>query len=148
MSSDVSIREVGTVAHELLPVPVSITDDMVDYLGHVTASAHLEIFEHARWRWFSALWRDDEPSYVLARQELDYERELLVHDGPIEVTIAVESLGQRSVTIRETISSDAARIHTRSRAVLVRWDRASRRSMAFELHEHAGLERLAAAARL
>jgi len=121
-------------------VDLDLRDERVDYLGHITAAAHLAIFEEARARWLMAIMDDDQPSFVLAHQELDYRRELLLSARPITVSVAPVSLGATSLTIVEEIRS-ATGVHTESRAVLVRWDRAGRRPMAFPSVERERIER-------
>ena len=104
--------------------------EYVDYLGHVTAAAHLTLFEEAHWRWLAEITGDSHPAFVLARLELDYRHELLAEDGPVRVTIAPVEVTRSSTTVEEMLVS-ARGIHTQARAVIVRWDRAARRSMPF-----------------
>ncbi|MFF8605623.1 acyl-CoA thioesterase [Streptomyces sp. NPDC015346] len=122
-------------------VPIELTEELTDYLGHVTAYAHLKLLEEARWRWLRDLWHESEPAFVLARQELDYRRELLVDDGPAAVEIAVERLSRSSFTLAERIVTSGTTLHTTSRAVLVRWDRSERCSTPLKRHELALLAR-------
>lgn len=120
-------------------IDLDLSEDWVDYLGHVTATAHLAIFEDARTRWLMTIMDSDQPSFVLVRQELDYRRELLLSAGPVTVTVTPLELGRSSVTIAEAIRSTAGE-HTESRAVLVRWDRGRRCATPFLPFERERLE--------
>lgn len=106
---------------------LDIGPEVTDYLGHVTAYAHLLLLEQARWSWLADAWGVPEPTFVVARQELDYRREIVVADSPVTVVAAVERISRSSFVVREEIVSGAPEIvHTTSRAVLVRWDTALR----------------------
>jgi acyl-CoA thioesterase FadM len=106
-----------------------------DYLGHVTATVHLELFEEARAAWMAEITDDPTPAFVVARQEIDYRRELLVDQGPVTVAVKPLEVSTSSATVRETLKSATGLLHTESRAVLVRWDRERRRSMPFHSFE-------------
>jgi acyl-CoA thioesterase FadM len=120
---------------------LDLKEEWVDYLGHVTAAAHLAIFEEARTRWLMTIMDDDQPSFVLVRQELDYRRELLFSTGRVSASVTAVRLGRSSLTIVEAIRSSVG-IHTESRAVLVRWDRTRRCSMHFPPIERGRIEHL------
>lgn len=98
-----------------------------DYLGHMTATAYLMFFEEARVAWLSTSLHQREPAYVVARQEIDFERELLRSDSPITVEIAVTSAGNSRIDLHERLTSANGRRHATSRASLVMWDRTHRR---------------------
>lgn len=114
---------------------LELREDHTDYLGHVTAAVHLHLFEAARTAWLAEVMDDPAPSFVLARQELDYRRELRLPDGPVTVAIEVLRLTRSTVTVHEVMTSRAGLLHTESHAVLVRWDRDRRRSTPFLEHE-------------
>ena len=109
----------------------------VDYLGHVTAAAYLALFEEARAAWIGAVAEDGLATYVVARQVIDYRRELLFAEGPVRVTINVESVGERSVDVSEVLETDAGELRTTSSATLVMWDRDSREARAISTAERA-----------
>ena len=118
---------------------IDLRDEWVDYLGHITATAHLALFEEARALWLATVMDDDEPAFVLARQELDYRSELLRNAGSVTVSISPVALGRSSVTVAERLSSGAG-LHTESRAVLVRWNTEARSAMAFPALERSRIE--------
>jgi acyl-CoA thioesterase FadM len=120
-------------------IVLDLEEESVDYLGHVTAAAHLAMFEESRARWLMTIMDADEPSFVLVRQELDYRRELLLSAGRVSVSVTAVGLGRSSLEIVEAIRSLAG-VHTESRAVLVRWDRARRCSMHFPPVERGRIE--------
>lgn len=112
-------------------IELPLRADYVDYLGHVTAAAHLALCEEARTRWLMRVLEEGQPAFVLARQELDYRRELLLTDGPVIVSVTPVALTRSTVTVDETVSSRSGVLHTASKAILVRWDRQERHSMPF-----------------
>ncbi len=112
-------------------VDLPLADEYVDYLGHVTAAAHLTLFEVAHTRWLASVMDDDAPSFVLAHVELDYRRELLQDDGPARVEVRPVRIGRTSVVVAERMCGRDGTLRTESRAVLVRWDRVARRSRVF-----------------
>ncbi|MCC3313717.1 acyl-CoA thioesterase [Nocardia africana] len=99
-----------------------------DYLGHVSAAAYLALFEEARVRWLAGGAGHTEPSYVVAVQNIEYLREVRLADSPIRVSIRVEDLSTRRFAITEEMHAVDGELHARSRATLVGWDRAERRS--------------------
>ncbi|GAA1949001.1 hypothetical protein GCM10009798_05270 [Nocardioides panacihumi] len=109
---------------------IALRAEYVDYLGHVTAAAHLTLVEEAHGRWLAEVTDDPMPSFVLVRLELDYRRELLLDDGPVQATVAPLVVTRSTVTVEEALTSSRA-VHTQARAILVRWDRDRRRSMPF-----------------
>lgn len=111
-----------------------------DYLGHMTATAYLALIEEARVAWLAAASQDGQPSYVLARQNLEFHREILAEDSPIKITIRPMSIGERHVEVEELLVGSRGTIHATSRATLVAWDRALRVSRPFSAVERGLLE--------
>jgi acyl-CoA thioester hydrolase len=112
----------------------------LDYLGHVTAAEYLAIFEEGRAAWLSARFQIPLPIYVVARQEIDFDREVRLEDGPITVSIYLLRVGTRSLQIAETMCSRVGAVHARSRARLVMWDVDTRSSRELTAAERAALE--------
>ncbi|MFI7006555.1 acyl-CoA thioesterase [Streptomyces sp. NPDC050145] len=119
---------------------LELREEYVDYLGHVTAAAHLTLFELAHGHWLAELMADPAPAFVLVRLELDYRRELLLADGPVIASLAPVRLTRSTVVIQEELRTAARGVHTEATATLVRWDRVRRRSMPFPASERAGIE--------
>lgn len=120
------------------PMPLRFRD--LDYLGHVTAAEYLAIFEEARAAWLSQCFNTSFPTYVVARQEIDFERELRMHEGPIMVSIELARIGARSLQVEETLESRGGTVHARSRATLVMWNPEERRSRELTEAERTALE--------
>jgi len=99
----------------------------LDYLGHVTAAAYLAHFEETRSAWIAEILDIRFPIYVVAHQEIEYLREVLLEDSPLTITVAVSKIGRSSMVIAETLLSRDGTLHARSRATLVMWDREIRR---------------------
>lgn len=108
-----------------------LVDEYVDYLGHITATAHLALFEQSRTLWLSEITGELEPAFAVIRQELDYRHELLTGDGPVRVDLRVVRLSRSTVTIEERLESASGDLRTESHAIFARWDRSARRSMPF-----------------
>jgi acyl-CoA thioester hydrolase len=98
----------------------------LDYLGHITAAAYLVYFEEARAAWLAETWQIRLPAYVVARQELQYVREVLVEDSPLTISIVPVRLGNASFDIEESLVTNSGDCRNRSRATLVNWDPAGR----------------------
>lgn len=114
-----------------IDIHLQLHEAHVDYLGHVTAAAHLILLEEAHAAWLSSVMDDDMPSFVLAHLEMDYRREILLADGPVAVTIRPVRIGRSSLTIEEQMLGSDGTVRTEARVVLVRWDRDGRRAIAF-----------------
>lgn len=121
------------------PMPLRFRD--LDYLGHVTAAEYLAMFEEGRAAWLSDRLQTDFPAYVVARQEIDFDRELRMHQGPVTLKIQLTRLGTKSLEVSETLESRDGTIHARSRATLVMWNPHARRSRKLTGGERAVLER-------
>jgi acyl-CoA thioester hydrolase len=100
----------------------------IDSLGHLTAVAYMPLFERARWEWLSYVSGDPSPSYVLAYQQIRYEREVLLDDSPVRIAVQLDRIGRQSLTLSETLATAAGEIGARSGARLVSWDQDARRA--------------------
>jgi acyl-CoA thioesterase FadM len=119
---------------------LQLCENDVDYLGHITAAAHLKLFDDARTGWLAEVTNDPLPPFVVVRQELDYRRELRLTDGPVTITTEPLGLSRSTVTVHERMASERDTLHTESHAVLVRWDRERRRSTPFSARERQRIE--------
>jgi acyl-CoA thioester hydrolase len=119
--------------------PLTLRFRDLDYLGHVTAAEYLAMFEEGRAAWLSHKFETPYPTYVVARQEIDFDRELRMHEGPVVLSIQLVGMGAKSLHISETLESRAGTVHARSRATLVMWDPDTRRSREFTEAERAAL---------
>ncbi|MDV3125197.1 thioesterase family protein [Mycobacterium sp. 21AC1] len=86
------------------------------------------MLDEARTQWISQVLRSEVPdSYVVARIELDYRRELRKEDDAVAVTFSVNRVGNTSLTLDEQVRSQASGAHiAEAKATIVFWDRASR----------------------
>jgi acyl-CoA thioester hydrolase len=112
----------------------------LDYLGHVTAAAYLMFFEEARVNWLVDLWRTPFPAYVVARQEIEFLREVALDDSPVELSIDLVHLGTSSFDVEESLTVSSGFRTTRSKATLVAWDRPGRCARPLAEAERRGLE--------
>jgi acyl-CoA thioester hydrolase len=109
-----------------------------DALGHVNHAVFVTYLEEGRDAFFAATLGSD-PSYVVARLELDLRAEVLLPDRRVVVTVAPETLGTTSLTTRETIRRPSGELAAQARVVTVRWDPLSRKPVPFTGSERARL---------
>jgi acyl-CoA thioester hydrolase len=120
----------------------------MDALGHVNQAVYHELLEEARTELISALPSYDKHSFVMARVELDYRREIPLNHRFVEVTLLVESIGRSSITLTQQIYRSDGELAADGRSVMVAWDeqrRGSRPMTEKELAALAGLQAAAAA---
>jgi acyl-CoA thioester hydrolase len=114
----------------------------LDSFGHVNHVVFLTYLEEARDEWLGrALGNpDDVWSYVVARVEIDYRRELRLEDDVVVARCRLERIGNSSVTTRESISKRDGELAAEARAVLVARDEESGRSRPIHDRERAAFE--------
>jgi acyl-CoA thioester hydrolase len=102
----------------------------MDALGHVNHVVYLTYLEEARDAAIAWILRDTpgEGGYVVARVTIDYRRELRLADGPVVVSCAVTTIGGASAQTRETIHTATGELAAEAEAVVVKFDRETRRS--------------------
>ena len=120
-------------------VPVRWRD--TDGQGHVNHAVFLTYLEEARDAFYEHVIGTD-PSYVVARIEVDLRAEVRHPDRQVTVRIQAERLGTSSLTTRETILISAGDVVAEARVVTVRWDPVQHRAILFSDAERV---RLAAA---
>jgi acyl-CoA thioester hydrolase len=123
-------------------VPVRWRD--TDAQGHVNHAVFLTYLEEARDAFYAQVIGAD-PSYVVARVEIDLRAEVRHPDRQVTVRIQAERLGTTSLTTRETILTSSGKLVAEARVVTVRWDPGQRTSVPFSEAER---QRLAEAVAL
>lgn len=121
--------------------PVVVRWRDTDALGHVNHAVFLTYLEEGRDAFFTQVLGSD-PSYVVARLEVDFRAEVREPGQQVTVTIAAERLGRTSLTTREAIAGPSGETIAEARVVTVRWDAAARKPAPFTGQER---ERLRAA---
>jgi acyl-CoA thioester hydrolase len=101
-----------------------------DALGHVNHAVFLTYLEEGRDAFFAGTLRSD-PSYVVARLEVDLRAEVRLSDRRVTVRVEVESLGTTSLTTRERIFVPSGEVAAEARVVTVRWDPDQRKPVPF-----------------
>jgi acyl-CoA thioester hydrolase len=110
-----------------------------DALGHVNHAVFVTYLEEGRDAFFVETLRSD-PSYVVARLEVDLRAEVRLEDRRVMVRVEVESLGTTSVTTRETIFVPSGEVAAEARVVTVRWDPDQRKPVPFTETERRQLD--------
>ena len=102
----------------------------MDAYGHVNHVVYLTYLEEARDAAIARILRETpgEGGYVVARVAIDYRRELRLSDGPVVVSCAVTTIGGASAQTRETIHTATGELAAEAEAVVVKFDRETRRS--------------------
>jgi acyl-CoA thioester hydrolase len=120
----------------------------MDAYGHVNHVVYLTYLEEARDAAIARILRETpgEGGYVVARVAIDYRRELRLSDGPVVVSCAVTTVGGASAQTRETIHTATGELAAEAEAVVVKFDRETRRSRQWTDDERQALA--AAGARL
>jgi len=109
----------------------------MDALGHVNHAVFLTYLEEGRDACFEQLFGDLD--YVMVRLEIDMRAEIRLADEQVTVQIAVERMGNSSLTTRETIRTRDGQIAAEASVVTVRWDPKARTSLPFTEPERAKL---------
>jgi acyl-CoA thioester hydrolase len=102
----------------------------MDAYGHVNHVVYLTYLEEARDAEIARILRETPGSggYVVARVAIDYRRELRLADGPVVVSCRVMTIGGASAQTRETIHTATGELVAEAEAVVVNFDRKTRRS--------------------
>jgi acyl-CoA thioester hydrolase len=114
----------------------------LDSFGHVNHVVFLTYLEEARDEWLGrALGSpDDVWSYVVARIEIDYRRELRLDDDVVVARCRLERIGNSSITTRESISTRGGELAAETSAVLVARDEETGRSRRIHQRERTAFE--------
>ena len=112
-----------------------------DAQGHVNHAVFLTYLEEGRDAFYAQVLGID-PSYVVARLEVDLRAEVRHPDRQVTVRIQAERLGTTSLTTQETILTPSGEVAAEARVVTVRWDPSHRQPIPFSQAER---DRLAAA---
>ena len=117
-------------------VPIRWRD--LDILGHLNQSVYHELLEESRGQLFASLDGNAFP-FVLVHVELDYRHEVRHHDGYVENETRVVDVGNRSVTVADTMFLPDGTVAAEGRSVLVAWDMDARTSRRLTDVERAAL---------
>ena len=105
----------------------------VDVYGHVNNVTYLEYFQEARIAFMSRITRDVESAkdinVVVARSQVEYVRPVTHRSEPYRVETWISRLGQRSMVVDSALV-DGDEVLSRSRVVMVFFDRRTQRSAA------------------
>jgi len=112
-----------------------------DAQGHVNHAVFLTYLEEGRDAFYLQVLGSD-PSYVVARLEVDLHAEVRYPDQQVTVRIQAERMGTTSLITRETILTPSGEVAAEARVVTVRWDSGERQPIPFGPSERT---RLAAA---
>src|ERR1700720_690209 len=110
-------------------VPIRWRD--TDAQGHVNHAVFLTYLEEARDAFYAQLIGAD-PSYVVARVEIDLRAEVRHPDRQVTVRIQAERLGTTSLTTRETILTSSGDVAAEARVVAGRWGPGQRQPIPFD----------------
>ena len=83
-------------------VPIQVRFRVLDSLNHVNNAVYVTYLEFARIAYWNALLKNERPSMLVARVEMDYLRPVLLHDV-VEVLVRTSEIGTKSFTMRYEI---------------------------------------------
>jgi acyl-CoA thioester hydrolase len=115
----------------------------LDVYGHVNHAVYLTYLEECRDEWLGRTLGDPATiwSYVVARVEIDYRRELTLDDDAVVVRCRLERIGNSSVRTHESVSTREGELSAEAQAVLVARDDESGSSRPLTEVERAAFER-------
>jgi acyl-CoA thioester hydrolase len=115
----------------------------LDVYGHVNHAVYLTYLEECRDEWLGGALGDPATiwSYVVARVEIDYRRELTLDDDVIVARCRLQSIGNSSVRTHESVSTRNGELAAEAQAVLVARDDETGRSRPLSESEQAAFER-------
>jgi acyl-CoA thioester hydrolase len=116
---------------------VSVRWRDTDALGHVNNAVYLTYLEEARDAFYLRTLGD--PSYVVARIEIDFRAEIRHADRAVRAEIAVERLGTTSLTTREILLKADGEVAAEARVTTLRWDQDARAAVPFSDEHRARL---------
>lgn len=108
------------------PVVVRWRDS--DALAHVNHAVFLTYLEEGRDAFLTTVMGPN-PMYVLARLEIDFERELRIERRQVVVTVSVERVGRTSIVLNEAILDAKGATAASARTTIVAWDPGERRPL-------------------
>jgi acyl-CoA thioester hydrolase len=116
----------------------------IDGLGHLNQGRYHDLLGSARMRVLTepldGRGRDPDGrdgTFVVARTELDYRREVRLADGHVDVCARIARVGTKSVTIENEIRRPDGVVAARGVTTMVAWDRDARASRAVSGAERA-----------
>lgn len=115
----------------------------LDVYGHVNHAVYLTYLEEGRDEWLGRALGDPGTiwSYVVARVEIDYRRELTLDDDVAVARCRLDRIGTSSVRTHESISTRDGEVAAEAQAVLVARDEESGRSRPLTDAERSAFER-------
>ena len=115
----------------------------LDAFNHVNHVVFLTYLEEVRDEWLGRVLGDAALvwSYVIARVEIDYRRELTLEDDAVVARCSLEWLGTKSVTTSESVITRDGETAAEAKAVLVARDEETGRSRVITDEERAAFER-------
>lgn len=94
------------MANKIYQATIQIRWADSDRLGHVNNAKFIEYAQEARVQFIAELFPEEisfENSLVVRRLEVDFERPLFDHSGPLSVEVSVLRIGGASFTVRHRI---------------------------------------------
>ena len=118
----------------------------LDVYGHVNHAVYLTYLEECRDEWLGGALGDPSTiwSYVVARVEIDYRRELRLEDDVVVACCGLVRIGTSSIRTRESLVTRSGETAAEAEAVLVARDEETGRSRPLTAVERAAFERAAA----
>jgi acyl-CoA thioester hydrolase len=111
----------------------------IDALGHLNAVSYAYLYQEACGDFIVEAWADPDASYVVARMDIRYLREIRLHESPVRVYVRVDRVGRSGFDAAMVICSASGNVCSTVAASLAAWNRERHRSREMTLAERDGL---------
>lgn len=113
-----------------------------DELGHLTAARYADLYQEAAGDFVVEAWRDPGASYVVARLDIAFLREIRREGSPVLLGVKPTRVGRAGFELAMTVSDGTGGVCSRATGVYVAWDGESRGARPMTEAERAGLSAL------
>lgn len=113
-----------------------------DALGHLTAAVYADLYQEACGDFVVEAWADADASYVVARLDISYLRELTRPASPVRLHVRLSRLGRSGFGLTMVMCSAAGDVCSVAEGAYVAWDGDVRGARPMTDAERAGLAAL------
>lgn len=111
----------------------------IDTLGHLTAASYADLCQEACGDFAVEAWADADASYVVARLDISYLREIRREESPVRLHARLSRIGRSGFGVTMVVCSAAGKVCSIAEGSYVAWDAVCRRSRAMTDAERTGL---------
>lgn len=97
-----------------------------DAFGHVTAARYAELYQEAAADFVVEAWEDQDASYVVARLEITYLREITRDGSPVRLFVRPSRIGRSGFGLSMVLATVDGVVRSRAEVAFAAWDRGGR----------------------